>query len=169
MQQLNLLACPDSSNDHTVNIQIKCLMPHFTFWAHIETFQALLLGSAQSHTPLNTFPVSSYEVQTPSRLPLCMIWQFFSSHSTHFVRTSLCGGWWLVFVGAGRKRRMVRFWTRSAVQRPPLSSRAWALARSTRSNWRWWRTTNVVRLPPKTLSQVSVHMHAANWVIILLF
>ena len=73
------------------------------------------------------------------------------------------------FFGAGRKRRMVRFWTHSAVQRPPLSSRAWALARSTRSNWRWWRTTSVVRLPPKTLSQVSVHMHAANRLIIPLF
>lgn len=31
IQQLNLLACPDSSSDHTATIQIKCLMLYFTF------------------------------------------------------------------------------------------------------------------------------------------
>ena len=90
-------------------------------------------------------------------------------YSPHYARTSLWSGWWLVCFGAGRKRRMVRFLTPLAVQRPPLSSRAWALARSTRSNWRWWRTTSVDRLPPRTSSQVSVHIHAANWLINLLF
>lgn len=63
----------------------------------------------------------------------------------------------------GRKRRMVRFLAHSTVQRPPLSSLVWVQDRSTRSNWRWWKTTSVGRLPPKMSSQVSAHILILFW------
>lgn len=96
---------------------------------------------------------------------------------THDARTSLCSGCWLVgvfvvvvffFVGAGRKRKTVRFWTPWADRRPPLSNRAWVQARSTRSNWRWWRTTNVDRQPPRMSSQVSLHIYT-GWFVFLFY
>lgn len=90
-------------------------------------------------------------------------------HHSHHARTSLWSGWWLLCFGTGRKRRMERFLTRLAVQRLPLSNQAWGLARSMRWSWRWWRTTSVDRLPPRTSSQVSVHIHITDRLIDVLF
>lgn len=142
---------------------------YFPFWELIEVLTNSATGIYSKPQSIKQSPLSTLKSKHHPERHYVWFGCFFPLCSTHDARTSLCSGWWLVFFGAGRKRKMVRFLTPSAIQRPPLSSQAWDQARSTRSNWRWWRTTNVDLLPPRTLSQVSVHIHAANWLITLLF
>lgn len=143
---------------------LLCLTFYFPFWMLIETFPNSATGiysKPQSIKPCQL--LSPNATQSAIMYDLAV---FFppTLHIMPGLAFIMVDDW--CFFGAGRKRRMVRFLTPSADQRPPLSSRAWALARSTRSNWRWWRTTIVDRLPPRTLSHVSIHIH---WHIMLLF
>lgn len=142
-------------------------MLYFPFWVLIETFPNSATGICLKPRSVKASTLSTLKSK---RHPEChYVWFGCPPHSSHYARTSLWSGWWLVCFGAGRKRRMVRFLTHLAIQRPPLSSLAWAPAKSTRSNLRWWRTTSVDRLPPRTSSQVSVHIHTANRLTNLLF
>lgn len=169
IQQSTLLRHSNSSNDpiqHIANVTLFTTL-FFSLRVHRNL-------SKQWHWELLKATVLNWEpcqLLSPNATESAIMYNLYVSfpHHSHHARTSLWSGWWLLCFGTGRKRRMERFLTRLAVQRLPLSSQAWGLARSMRWSWRWWRTTSVDRLPPRMSSQVSVHIDNADRLIDLLF